>query len=90
MITLEIREHTHKHLSPFQLNVTYDADARCPAWETFVDSTFPEDALVVAWEIIAWVMMPNTSIQKALLLLGEGGNGKSTFLTAVETFLGEV
>ena len=34
-------------------------------------------------------MMPDTSIQKAVLLLGEGANGKSTFLTGVTNFLGQ-
>jgi putative DNA primase/helicase len=33
-------------------------------------------------------MTPYTSIQKAILLLGEGANGKSTYLAAVNAFLG--
>ncbi|MCH8840732.1 MAG: hypothetical protein IH831_08685, partial [Planctomycetes bacterium] len=33
---------------------------------------------------------PNTSIQKAILLLGAGGNGKSTWLNLVMRFLGKV
>jgi putative DNA primase/helicase len=33
-------------------------------------------------------MTPNTSQQKALLLLGPGGNGKSRYLAAVRNFLG--
>ncbi len=43
----------------------------------------------IAWEIIAWLMTPDTRIQKALLLLGEGGTGKSTFLKALTAFLGK-
>jgi putative DNA primase/helicase len=33
-------------------------------------------------------MLPNTSIQKAVLLSGEGANGKSVFLNLLVTFLG--
>src|SRR5690348_14443984 len=33
-------------------------------------------------------MTPDTSLQKSLLLIGEGGTGKSTFLKALMTFLG--
>ena len=34
-------------------------------------------------------LVPDTSLQKAFLLLGEGGNGKSTFLNLVTSFLGQ-
>ena len=34
-------------------------------------------------------MTPDTSIQKAVLLIGPGGNGKSRYLRMVEAFLGK-
>ncbi len=71
-----------------QLPIKYDPDATCPAWEKFVSEVFPADSQILAWEIIAWLMIPLTSIQKAVLLIGEGGNGKSTFLRGVTAFLG--
>jgi phage/plasmid-associated DNA primase len=37
----------------------------------------------IAWEIPAWLATPDTSIQKAVLLTGDGANGKSTYLRAV-------
>jgi len=88
--TLELQPHSPDHLSPVQLPVRYDPSATCPAWEMQVALTFPEDAVKagVAWEIVAWLMLPHTSTQKALLLLGPGGTGKSTFLAALHKFLG--
>ena len=80
--------HSPEHLSPIQLPVAYDAAATCPEWETFVEQVFPIDAQELAWQIIAWLMRPDVSIQKAILLLGEGGNGKSTYLTGVTNFVG--
>lgn len=80
--------HSPDFLSPVQLPVDYDAQADCPAWENFVYTTFPEDAATLPWEIVAWMMTPDTSIQKAILLLGEGSNGKSTFLQGVLSFIG--
>jgi P4 family phage/plasmid primase-like protien len=77
-----------KFLSPVQLPVIYEPVATCPLWEEQIAATFPDDAAQVAWEIIAWLMLPNTSLQKALLLLGPGGTGKSTWLKAVTQFLG--
>jgi P4 family phage/plasmid primase-like protien len=86
--TRELLGHAPEHLSAVQLLVEYYARATCPAWERFVADVFPPDARDLAWEIIAWLMTADTSIQKAILLEGEGGNGKSTFLRAVIAFLG--
>jgi putative DNA primase/helicase len=80
--------HSPQHLSAVQLPVVFDPRARCPGWERFVGEVFPVDARELAWQIPAWLMLPNTSLQKAILLLGEGGNGKGTYLTAVTAFLG--
>jgi putative DNA primase/helicase len=85
----ELRPHAPAFLSPVQLPVRYDPSARCPAWEQFVAQTFPDDAQAVAWQIPAWLMLPYTAIQRAVLLLGEGANGKSTYLAAVIAFIGK-
>jgi len=84
-----LRPHDPAFLSPVQLPVVYDPAATCPEWERFIAATFPPDALGLPWELAAWLMLPDTSIQKAVLLLGEGANGKSTFLAALAAFIGK-
>lgn len=84
----KLEPHTPDFLSPVQLPVSYDPAATCPQWEKFVAETFPPDAIELAWEIPAWLMLPDTSIQKAVLLTGEGANGKSRCLAGVQAFLG--
>jgi P4 family phage/plasmid primase-like protien len=86
--TQHLRRHDQAFLSPIQLPIVYDPGARCPAWDRFIGEVFPADSETIAWEIPAWLMMPDTSIQKAVLLLGEGSNGKSTYLRAVQAFIG--
>lgn len=86
--TGELRPHSPEHLSAVQLPVEYDPGADCPAWHKFTDAWFPPDTRDLPWELLAWLMCPDMSIQKAVLLLGSGGNGKSRFLNAVKTFLG--
>lgn len=88
--TSRLDPHSPAHLSTIQLPVEYDPAAECPAWDEQVAATFPRDAVLagVAWQIVGWLMLPLTSIQKALLLLGTGGTGKSTFLSALLAFLG--
>jgi P4 family phage/plasmid primase-like protien len=81
--------HSADFLSPVQLPVKFDPSARCPAWDKFISEVFPGDSEAIAWEIPAWLMTPNTSIQKAILLMGDGANGKSTYLRAVLAFIGK-
>lgn len=88
--TKQLEPHSPAYLFPVQLPVQYDPEATCPEWETFVDTTLPEDAAAagVAWQLAAWLIDPASSIQKALLLLGDGGNGKSRFLMGLRALIG--
>jgi len=88
--TGELLPHTPEHLGTIQLPAEYDPDADCPGWYRFLEDVFPEDCQDLPFELIAWLMLPNTSIQKAVLLLGGGENGKSRYLQAVKSFLGAV
>ena len=87
--TQELSSHSPKHLSPIQLPILYDPQATCLEWDKFIKDVFPEDAQSLAYEIIAYLMRPDNSQQKAILLVGEGENGKSTFLRATSQFLGK-
>jgi putative DNA primase/helicase len=85
----QLLPHSHTHLSSVQLPVVFDPSAQCPAIDSFVSQVFPADAVTVAWELAAWLMRPDTSIQKAILATGEGANGKSTFLALLAAFIGK-
>jgi putative DNA primase/helicase len=87
--TLELRPHTPEFFSAIQVPVCFDPDAVCPVWEKFVANVFPDDARPIAWEVIAWILTSDRSIQKAILLLGEGSNGKSTYLRGIVNLVGK-
>jgi P4 family phage/plasmid primase-like protien len=87
--TRSLSPHSPDFLSPVQLSVAFDPTARCPGWDQFIRSVFPGDSEAIAWEIPAWLMVPDTSIQRAVLLLGDGANGKSTYLRGILAFLGK-
>jgi len=86
--TRALKPHSADFLSPVQIPVKFDPNARCPNWDKFIADVFPGDSEAIAWEIPAWLMTPDTSIQKAILLTGDGANGKSTYLRAVLAFIG--
>jgi len=84
----ELLPHDPEYLSVVQLPVKFDPAATCPNIEAFINATFPVDAHDLAWEIPGVLMTPATWLQKAILLLGEGCNGKSVYLALLVRFLG--
>lgn len=88
--TRELKPHTPDHLSMVQLPVRYDPEAKCLKCDAQVAETFPKDAVAagVPEGIVGWFMRPDMSRQKAILLLGPGGTGKSTWLSWLGNFLG--
>ena len=86
--TKQLRAHSPEFLSPVQLPVRYDPEAKCPTWEKQIADTLPEGMAEVLWQIVAWLMLPIVHLQKALLFIGGGGTGKSTLLEAFCAFLG--
>jgi len=87
--TRTLGEHSDAFLSPVQIPVRYDPDARCPAWEKFIGEVFPQDAAPLAWEVPAALMVPGLGQEKAILLLGQAGTGKSRYLAGLKAFLGK-
>jgi P4 family phage/plasmid primase-like protien len=88
--TSTLRPHSPDFLSPIQLPVEYVPGAYPHHWDDFCRSVLPPDVYEagVHWQIVAWLMLPITFLQKALLLLGDGGNGKSRFLAGLRSLIG--
>lgn len=87
--TRTLRPHSPDFLSPVQLPVEYHENAQCPAIEQFCSQVLPADSQYILWLLAAWLMLPSTDIQKAVLLLGVGANGKSALLNILTDFLGK-
>lgn len=83
-----LRPHEHTFLSAVQLAVRFDPAATCPAIERFVSEVFPPDALRLAYELAGWLATPDTSWQRAVMLVGSGNNGKGTYLRLLTAMLG--
>ena len=75
-------------MSTIRVPITFDPSATCPEIDKFIGEVFPEDAIPLAWEILADLLTPDRSVQKAICLLGEGGNWKSAFLDLATHFIG--
>lgn len=69
--------------------VEYDATADCPKIKHFLKDVVGEEQLPVIQELLGYCLLQNYRYPKAMMLVGEGQNGKSTLLNLFVKFLGE-
>ena len=72
------------------MDYDYDAEARCPAWEKFIeDVTDEEPRRAENLQFIAgYTLVPDCRYQKIFCLLGGGSNGKSVYLEIIQALFG--
>ena len=86
----ELKPHTPNLIFTNLLPVDYNPTAKCPKIGEFMQAILPGEGDVAAFvESIGFCLQREYFIRKVVILLGEGGNGKSTLLRLVEMFLGE-
>lgn len=80
--------HGADYLSTNQLPVEFESEASCPNFDKWVADVMPDDCHQLLWECLGYLLMSGNPLQVAILLLGDGGNGKGTLLRLVENMLG--
>jgi len=87
--TKELKPHTPEYLSRIQINAEYNPDAKCPKIDKFISEIVPEKYRKLLYQIPAYCLFPDYKYEKAFMLVGDGENGKSTYLNLITHFLGE-
>lgn len=89
LLTDEFKPHSPAVLSTIRIPVDYNPEAKCPNIDKFLSEVVsPEDKqLLIAWT--GYCLIPDTRKQKAVMLIGNGSNGKSVFLELLTQFIGE-
>ena len=72
-----------------RLPVNYDPEADGSTWYSFVGDVVETPMITTMQEYIGHCLHRESLYERALLLVGDGENGKSTFLNTVEAFLGD-
>ena len=80
--------HSPAVLSTVQIPVNYNQDATCPAIDSFLSEVVSEEDKQTLVEWMGYCMIPDYSIQKAVMLLGSGSNGKTVVLNLMREFIG--
>ena len=89
ILTGELRPHDPDMVFLAKVPVRYDPQARCPGILRFLEEVCPDpqDALVLL-EFGGYCLYRRYDFQQALMLVGEGGTGKSTWLGVLRELLG--
>jgi len=86
--TKKFLDHSPDFLFTIRIPIEYDPDADCPKIRKFLSEIVQEKNIPLLEEIFGWCLDLDSPIQKAIVFVGEGANGKSTFLNVLVTFLG--
>jgi P4 family phage/plasmid primase-like protien len=84
-----LHPHTPEVMSTIQLPVAWDPEgATCPRFEQFLEESFSQDYIDLAWEVMGYAMYSGNPLQVAMMFIGNGQNGKSTLIHVIEDMLG--
>ena len=86
--TGELEPHSPEVVYITQIPVNYDKNATCPAFDKFVGEIAHDYDIPNIYEFIGYCLIPDTTIETAMMLIGEGANGKSKLLDAIRLFIG--
>lgn len=85
----DLRAFEAKDFLTYQLGFAYDKSADCPNFLKYLNEVLPEVELQnVLAEFCGYVFTQGNKQEKALLLYGTGGNGKSVFFDVINALLG--
>lgn len=83
--------HTPDWFSPVCLPYQYDPNAVCSHWEEIIAENLQNDqqSIELLQEFFGYTLIATTEGQSALILVGEGGNGKSVLIAGLKAMLGD-
>lgn len=85
----EFRDFDKNDKLTYCLDFDYEPDAKIDKFQKFLDKVLPDEGMQnVLAEYCAYILTKNLKLEKALILLGAGANGKSTFGDILTALLG--
>lgn len=85
----KLTPHALDFYTTFQVNAEYNPSAKCPHFKKFIAKSMDSDDILIAQELLGYLLIPTTVAEKAFILYGPGRSGKSTFLKLIEFILGK-
>jgi putative DNA primase/helicase len=85
----QFKEHDPSFLCTIRIPATYDPGAECPVINSFLDDVVSPKNKQTLLEWSGLMLIPEVKFEKAMMLCGPGGNGKSTFMNLLNELIGK-
>ena len=90
--TKELKPHTPDFISLIQYPVNYDPEAKSPIWDKCVAEWMSgpeqEEKIKLIKQFCGYCLSSSMLYDRALFMVGDGGNGKSTFIDTIAMVFG--
>lgn len=83
--------HSPDWFSTAKLNFSFDQEAQCPNWYKFVWEVFngDEESIDLLQKWFGYLLTPDNSLQKILMVIGPHRSGKGTILHVMQELFGQ-
>lgn len=81
--------HSPDVLTTVQLSTNWNPSATCPVFDWWLTQVVPPDCVELVWELIGYLAYSGNPLHAAVMLTGEGRNGKGTLIRLMKAMLGE-
>lgn len=83
----KLSEHTPDYLSTVQIGAKYEPSSTCPRFIQYLNESLEADQIPLVQEMLGYFLVPTNRAQKAFLIVGVGGSGKSVLLRTISDVL---
>lgn len=87
--TMRIEDFSPEMIFFNKLPIKFVETTDCPKIKKFLKEIVEEEDIILLQEFAGYCLLKNYFIHKSFMLVGEGANGKSTFLNLLRAFLGK-
>lgn len=91
--TKQLKPHTPDYVSLIQSPVIYNPEAEAPTWKACLSSWMQgsekDQKIEILQQFAGYLLSSSMVYAKALFLVGDGGNGKSTFADTIGMVMGD-
>ena len=89
-----LKPYDSRYFTTLALPFEFDPNAQCPRWQEFLNQILPnqgngDERQRVLQQFVGYTLLTDCRLEKMLILIGSGANGKSTLLRVWEALLGE-
>lgn len=87
--TMQLEPFDKEKIFTYKLNVNYNPEAPCLAWNQFLDQVLPKEDQPLLQEWLGYCILPAMPKHKIMWLYGTGRNGKGRVIATIEYIIGK-